>query len=276
MLGSEFYFREKIPIAVIRETNLSDKKLVDLLLRHLWFKVSSLTNVEAYKTDIPCSLIIAAQDTGQPNDVELSFANAGYTIISNHPDLRLEPDIPLLVPEVNSAQLDLLKTQTRAKGKIVAIPNRAAAAAAIALKPLMDNFEVDKVLYSGPEKSVADEIIKILALDGRSLKISSQSDPSNHSLSVKFKRKVSPEELSQAWDSFKGQERPYLLPSGYEHTIRYVKEGVQQEAEAAVRITSLRESHGDHDYSFNLSFSDNFRAAVLVAELMVRMGYVFW
>src|SRR5262249_45823794 len=62
-----------------------------------------------------------------------------HVIVSNSRNYRMEPDVPLLIPEVNADHLSLLKTQSAArgwKGVIVTNPNCATVVLAMALAPL--------------------------------------------------------------------------------------------------------------------------------------------
>src|SRR5205814_2094338 len=64
---------------------------------------------------------------------------AGHTVVSNSRNYRMEPDVPLLIPEVNADHLALLGQQSRArgwKGRIVTNPNCAVVVHAMALAPL--------------------------------------------------------------------------------------------------------------------------------------------
>jgi aspartate-semialdehyde dehydrogenase len=77
--------------------------------------------------------------------VEPAFARAGKLVLSNAKVYRMEPDIPLVVPDVNSSHLDLLATQRETRswsGAIVTNSNCAAAVAAMALGPLHEAFGV--------------------------------------------------------------------------------------------------------------------------------------
>ena len=68
-------------------------------------------------------------------------AQHGCIVIDNSSAFRMNDDVPLVVPEVNS---DDLKSH---KG-IIANPNCSTIQAVCALKPLDDNFEIKRIVYS--------------------------------------------------------------------------------------------------------------------------------
>jgi aspartate-semialdehyde dehydrogenase len=93
-------------------------------------------------------------------------------VIDNSSFYRMDPDVPLIVPQVNSE--DLKKT----KKNIIANPNCSTAQLVIALKPLHDAFKIKRVVtstyqsVSGGGKAPMDELIEQtkLFLDNREIK----------------------------------------------------------------------------------------------------------
>ena len=69
-------------------------------------------------------------------------AAAGALVIDNSSQWRMDPDVPLVVPEVNPQ--DAFDTP---KG-IIANPNCSTIQAVVALKPLLDNYGIKRVIYS--------------------------------------------------------------------------------------------------------------------------------
>ena len=70
-------------------------------------------------------------------------AAAGCVVIDNTSHFRMEPDIPLVVPEVNPHAL-----RTYGKRNIIANPNCSTIQMVVALKPLHDQFRVKRVVVS--------------------------------------------------------------------------------------------------------------------------------
>ncbi len=86
-------------------------------------------------------------------------AEAGAVVIDNTSQFRMDPDVPLVVPEVNANDLSHYKR----KG-IVANPNCSTIEMVVALKPLHDNFKIKRVIVStyqstsGAGKNGMDEL----------------------------------------------------------------------------------------------------------------------
>ena len=93
-------------------------------------------------------------------------------VIDNSSFFRMDPDVPLIVPQVNSNALNDIKKN------IIANPNCSTAQLVIALKPLHDLFVIKRVVVStyqsvsGAGKAAMDELIKQtkLTLDGKDIK----------------------------------------------------------------------------------------------------------
>jgi aspartate-semialdehyde dehydrogenase len=71
-------------------------------------------------------LLFSAMDASVATDIERAFAQAGHVVVSNSKNHRMEPDVPLLVPEINPDHLRLVPSQQRLrgwKGQIVTNPN---------------------------------------------------------------------------------------------------------------------------------------------------------
>ncbi len=70
-------------------------------------------------------------------------AAAGAVVIDTSAQFRMDPDVPLVVPEVNAEALD-----GYTKKNIVASPDGATVLLAVALKPLHDNFRIGRAVVS--------------------------------------------------------------------------------------------------------------------------------
>jgi aspartate-semialdehyde dehydrogenase len=88
-------------------------------------------------------------------------AQAGCTVIDNSSLFRMDPDVPLIVPEVNSDALAGYR-----KKNIIANPNCSTAQMVVALKPLHDVAKIKRVVVStyqsvsGAGKSGMDELFE--------------------------------------------------------------------------------------------------------------------
>jgi aspartate-semialdehyde dehydrogenase len=99
---------------------------------------------------LDCELVFSSLPGGVARAAEESFARAGYAVISNSSALRMDEDVPLLIPEVNHEHLALLDAQSAArdfgKGFVVTNPNCSTIMLALALAPLHARFGVEAVV----------------------------------------------------------------------------------------------------------------------------------
>src|ERR1051325_10309153 len=78
-------------------------------------------------------------DASVATEIERAFAQAGHIIVSNSRNHRMEPDVPLLIPEANPDHLKVIPQQQRRrgwKGQIATNPNCSRIVYAVALAPL--------------------------------------------------------------------------------------------------------------------------------------------
>ncbi len=86
-------------------------------------------------------------------------AEAGCVVIDNTSQFRMDPDVPLVVPEVNPHHL-----RQFAKRRIIANPNCSTIQMVVALKPLHDQWKIKRVVVStyqsvsGAGKEAMDEL----------------------------------------------------------------------------------------------------------------------
>ena len=93
-------------------------------------------------------------------------------VIDNSSYYRMDPDVPLIVPQVNPEYMKKIKKN------IIANPNCSTAQLVIALKPLHDLYTIKRIVVStyqsvsGGGKAPMDELIEQtkLALDGKEIK----------------------------------------------------------------------------------------------------------
>ncbi|MEM6325985.1 MAG: aspartate-semialdehyde dehydrogenase [Bacteroidota bacterium] len=92
-------------------------------------------------------LVFSGLDSAVAGGIEQAFAQAGVPVVSNARNHRMEPDVPLLIPEVNPDHLALVHRQDRGGegGFIVTNPNCSTVGLVVALKPLHDAFGVEAV-----------------------------------------------------------------------------------------------------------------------------------
>ena len=104
-------------------------------------------------------MALFAIGSGPTKEYAPKAAAAGCVVIDNSSLYRYDPDIPLIVPEVNPAAI-----QGYAKKNIIANPNCSTAQMVVALKPLHDRARIKRVVVStyqsvsGSGKDAIDEL----------------------------------------------------------------------------------------------------------------------
>ena len=157
-----------IPVGILGATGMVGQQFIALLARHPWFRVDWLgasersagkafSDAAAWRLPAPLDPAIARMgvETAQPGnaprvmfsgldssvagDLEAAFAKAGHIVISNSKNYRMDPTVPLMIPEVNAEHLALLDQQAAARGwsgRILTNPNCSTVVLAMALAPL--------------------------------------------------------------------------------------------------------------------------------------------
>jgi aspartate-semialdehyde dehydrogenase len=96
-------------------------------------------------------IIFSSVDAPIARELEPKFAAAGCAVISNSSAFRMGADVPLVVPEVNEAHLDVIEAQATRKtsgGYLVTNPNCCAIGLVLPLAPLHQRFGVEKLFVS--------------------------------------------------------------------------------------------------------------------------------
>ncbi len=168
----------RLIVGVLGATGAAGGRLVQLLIDHPWFTIGGLAGSEAaagqrYGDRIraaafnpagvalpltladqilrpatpaafaDCTLIFSALPAGVARTIEPAFAAAGFGVVSNASTFRMEPDVPLLIPEINGAHLGLLDRQRQVRGWpgfLVTNPNCSTIHLTLALAPLHQAF----------------------------------------------------------------------------------------------------------------------------------------
>jgi aspartate-semialdehyde dehydrogenase len=169
---------KKLRAGVLGATGMVGQRIVHLLANHPWFELTEVaaserssgkTYAEAVRwhLDAPipdkarklvvkgldpsleCDFVFSALDSSVAGTAEEDFARAGYPVVSNSRNHRMDPDVPLLIPEVNAAHLDAIPLQQKNRGYdhgfIVTNPNCSTAGLVLVLKPLADAFGLEKI-----------------------------------------------------------------------------------------------------------------------------------
>jgi aspartate-semialdehyde dehydrogenase len=170
----------KIRAAVLGATGAVGQRFVQLLDAHPWFELTALAASErsagkcyreacTWKLETPmpvaardlavqpaepgleADVVFAALDAAVAGPIEEAFAAAGYAVLSNSRNHRMDPDVPLLVPEVNPDHAALIAAQRRNRGWrgfIATNPNCSTATLVLALAPLERRFGLKAVVVT--------------------------------------------------------------------------------------------------------------------------------
>src|ERR1700733_11349426 len=136
---------------------------------------------------LDCDVVVSSLPSDVARTSEEAFARAGYPVISNASSFRMDADVPLLIPEINSDHLSVLERQKSERGfstgYIVTNPNCSTIIMALALAPLHAKFGIELVMattlqavsgagYPGvPSLDVVDNVLPFIDGEERKMEI---------------------------------------------------------------------------------------------------------
>src|SRR6202522_1382815 len=167
----------KLPVGILGATGIVGQRFIQMLEHHPWFEVAWLAASDRsegrpyaeaarwrLKTAIPANvakmtlapakpggapkIVFAALDSSIAQEMEPQFAGAGCAVVSNSSALRMQSDVPLVIPEVNGDHIKLIEAQSwrkRSGGFAVTNPNCSAIGLVLALAPLHRLFTLQAV-----------------------------------------------------------------------------------------------------------------------------------
>ncbi len=100
---------------------------------------------------IDADLVFSPLPTNIANHLEPELAKKGFRVVTDASPHRMEPDVPLIIPEVNPDQIDLIgwqRNRRKWKGFLVATPNCTAAGLTLLLKPIHDALGLRRVIVT--------------------------------------------------------------------------------------------------------------------------------
>jgi aspartate-semialdehyde dehydrogenase len=273
--------QRSIEVGVLGATGVVGQHFVTRLSRHPWFKpvwlaASERSEGKAYGAAAPWRLaapmpaaaaartvnacvpgnapqiVFSGLDASVAGEIEGAFAAAGHIVVSNARNYRMDPLVPLLIPEVNADHLGLLAEQRRAKGwsgAIVTNPNCSTIVLASAMAPLRQ-FGLSRVFVStmqavsgagypgvpsldilgnvvpfigGEEEKMETETQKIFGTDGgrvpHQVRISAHTNRvpvlDGHTMTVSVEFEAAPDvaQVIEAMRAFRGRPQELGLPS---------------------------------------------------------------
>ena len=279
----------RTPVAILGATGMVGQVFVRLLAEHPWFEPAELVaspelagrpyvDAVAWQGPGPVppavsdAVLVAPPDRltspvafsalgpGPARELEARYADAGTWVFSNARVHRMDPDVPLVVPEVNGEHLAAAPAQDRA-GALVTNPNCSTIGLTLALAPLAPFGLVRAGVVSlqalsgaglkdgrllelgddlvphipGEEDKLEVESRKILgrlrddgAVADAPLVVSATTTrvpvSSGHSLcvSVELERATTAGELRSAWREFRGRPQELGLPTAPDPAVLLV------------------------------------------------------
>jgi aspartate-semialdehyde dehydrogenase len=163
---------------VLGATGMVGQRIVNMLAGHPWFELTGVAAsersmnkcyadavrwhlegpvpevarglvVKDLEPNLDCDFVFSALDSSVAGEAEEQFARAGYPVVSNSKNHRMDPDVPLLIPEVNASHVSCIPVQQKNRkydsGFIVTNPNCSTAGLVLVLKPLADAFGLEKL-----------------------------------------------------------------------------------------------------------------------------------
>jgi aspartate-semialdehyde dehydrogenase len=85
-------------------------------------------------------VVFSALPSGTAGPIETELTRRGIAVFTNAADHRLDPTVPLLVPEVNADHLAVAQRRPAGQGILVANPNCSATGLVLALAPILDHL----------------------------------------------------------------------------------------------------------------------------------------
>lgn len=283
----------KIDVAILGATGSVGQKFLELLFDHPLFEVKELAAseksagkkyedaanwlmqktlrkefadmiVKECKPNLQSKVVFSALDASVAGEIEEDFAKAGYIVISNARNHRYDPNVPLVIPEVNPDHLKMIKNQNYSGGAIITNPNCSTIGMVLALKPIYENFGIENLnvvtlqaisgagypglsgmdildnvipFIGGEELKMEKEPLKILGklnangqVDFADFKISAQCnrvgviDGHLECVQVKLKNKPFADEIINLWINFSADPQKFNLPSAPKQPIYYFHE----------------------------------------------------
>jgi aspartate-semialdehyde dehydrogenase len=170
----------RIPVGVLAATGAVGQRFVQLLAGHPWFDLREVVGserragrpygqvtdwrlpggvpeeareliVRAPEEGLTSPILFSALPADAAGPVEERLARSGHAVFSNARNHRLDPDVPLIVPEINADHAAVLEQQRRKRGwlgTLVTNANCSTIHLVLALKPLQDVFGLEQVMVT--------------------------------------------------------------------------------------------------------------------------------
>ncbi len=205
----------KIPVGILAATGSVGQRFIMHLVDHPWFEIAALTGsertagkpygagvnwlldgdppaqvadmiVQPTEPNLEPKVLFSALPTGDAREQEAKFAAAGYAVLTNASPFRMDPYVPLLIPEVNHDHTAMIPYQQEAygwKGYIVANANCSTTSIVLPMKILHETYGLETAVvttmqaisgagYPGvPSLDIMDNIIPYIGGEDGKLEI---------------------------------------------------------------------------------------------------------
>lgn len=276
---------KKIPVAILGATGTVGQKFVLLLANHPQFEIAELVasersagkryseatfwkqdtaippavagmTVKSTEESLDSRILFSGLDSGVAGPLEERYAHSGHLVISNAKNHRMDPNVPLVIPEINPDHFALVGKQPY-KGGIITNSNCSTMFLAMVLAPLR-TFGIEAVQVTtmqaisgagypgvasmdilgnvipyigGEEEKMEEEAAKILGtlagdqIEAAPFVVSAQCnrvpvfDGHTETVSIKFAKPVTPEDVRRAFEAFSGMPQEKKLPSAPQKPI---------------------------------------------------------
>lgn len=170
----------KIPVGILAATGSVGQRFIQHLVDHPWFEIAALTGsartagrpygegvnwllpgdppaavanmiVQPTEPNLTPRVLFSALPTAEARELEPQFAQAGYIVLTNASPFRMDPFVPLLIPEVNPDHTAIIPQQKEAygwDGWIVANANCSTTSIVLPLQILHQTFGVETAVIT--------------------------------------------------------------------------------------------------------------------------------
>lgn len=105
--------------------------------------------VKSVEDEYTSPILLSALPTGVAKDLEPKLAKAGHLVVSNASSHRQDPNVPLIIPEINPDHISLARQQIEKQGgAIITNPNCVVAGIAMVFHPLHEAFGLEQVVVT--------------------------------------------------------------------------------------------------------------------------------
>jgi aspartate-semialdehyde dehydrogenase len=168
---------KRIPVAVLGATGSVGQRFVQLLEHHPWFKLHEVVAsersagrpyreaagwrldtlmpddaaalaVKPLGAELQSRLVFSGLDSSVAGEAEDEYANRGCVVVSNSRNHRMDPDVPLLIPELNADHVGVIERQQKrrgGRGYIVTNPNCSTIGLAMAIAPIERLYGIESI-----------------------------------------------------------------------------------------------------------------------------------